>query len=207
MPSYQVNLDRFERMQTQVLGLSVDSKPCLVAWAESLGGITYPLLSDFFPHGQAAQAYGVLRTEGHSERAIFVIDKQGLIRYVDVHGIDEQPDNEVLFRILAQIEPNLVAAPPPVIERTAAPEPAADVVLYCTPWCPACKKARAYLNEHAIPYVEVDISRDRAAAERVRNWANGYETTPTFNIKGAIIVNFDKDKVDRALGLGTISTP
>ena len=84
-------------METQVLGLSVDSTDCLRAWAESLGGITYPLLSDFYPHGQVAQRYGVLRAEGFSERAIFIIDKKGIIRYVDVHDIDEQPDNEVLF--------------------------------------------------------------------------------------------------------------
>src|SRR5512136_1427972 len=97
-------------MNTQVLGISVDSTDCLNAWAESLGGITYPLLSDFWPHGQIAQMYGVLRDDGRSERAIFVIDKQGIIRYVDVHDIDLQPDNEELFRVLAQIEPQLSAA-------------------------------------------------------------------------------------------------
>ena len=68
---------RFEGVQTQVLGLSVDSTDCLRAWAESLGGITYPLLSDFYPHGQVAERYGVLRGVGSSERAIFVIDKSG----------------------------------------------------------------------------------------------------------------------------------
>ena len=77
--------------------------PCLKAWADSLGGITYPLLSDFYPHGQVAQAYGVLRSEGYSERAIFVVDKRGVIRYVDVHDIDSQPDNELLFRVLAEL--------------------------------------------------------------------------------------------------------
>ena len=81
------------------------------------------------------------------------------------------------------------------------PEPEADVVLYCTPWCPACRRARAYLQENDIPYVEVDTSRDREAAERLKGWANGYETTPTFNIKGKIIVNFKKQEVAEALGL------
>ena len=92
-------------MNTQVLGISVDSVDCLKAWAESLGGITYPLLSDFFPHGQVAQTFGVLRAEGYSERAIFVLDKQGIVRYVDVHDIDQQPDNEELFRVLEKLEP------------------------------------------------------------------------------------------------------
>lgn len=195
-------------METQVLGLSVDSIDSLAAWAESLGGITYPLLSDFYPHGEIAKLYGVLLPDGRSERAIFVIDKMGIIRYVDVHDIDLQPDNEVLFRVLAELEPQAAAAwaaraaaaeaaAPPVVSKP----PEADVVIYCTPWCPGCRRAKAYFNGLNIQYVEVDITRDRAAAARVRGWANGNETTPTFDIKGTIIVDFDKAKVDRALGL------
>ena len=65
-------------METQVLGLSVDSKDCLRAWGESLGGITYPLLSDFWPHGGVAQQFGVLRSDGKTERALFIIDKRGV---------------------------------------------------------------------------------------------------------------------------------
>jgi glutaredoxin len=187
-------------MNTQVLGISVDSKDCLRAWGESLGGITYPLLSDFWPHGHVAQLYGVLREGGYSERAIFVIDKRGIIRYVDVHKIDEQPDNDLLFRVLAELEPKvaatLQAAPP-----QAAPEPAGDVLMYCTAWCPDCRRARAWLKERGIQYVEVDITRDRAAAQKVRGWANGNETTPTFNVKGTVIVNFDEARLKKALGI------
>jgi len=84
---------------------------------------------------------------------------------------------------------------------TDAPEPAADVVLYCTPWCPGCRMARTFLKEHNIEYVEVDITRDRAAAARVRGWADGNETTPTFNIRGQIVVDWDKKKVCELLGI------
>ena len=49
--------------------------------------------------------------------------------------------------------------------------------------------------------VEIDVTRDRAAAERVRGWANGYQTTPTFNIRGQIIVNFKRKEVADALGV------
>ena len=58
--------------------------------------------------------FGVLRTDGRSERAIFIIDKNGLIRYVDVHDIDDQPDNEILFAELEKIEgkKSVVAAKP-----------------------------------------------------------------------------------------------
>jgi len=82
-------------LNAQVLGVSVDHVPCLQAWAESLGGISYPLSSDFWPHGSVARKYGVLiEEEGKSERAIFVLDKMGIIRYIDIHDIDHQPDNE-----------------------------------------------------------------------------------------------------------------
>jgi glutaredoxin len=185
-------------MNTQVLGISVDSVPCLTAWAESLGKITYPLLSDFYPHGGVAQLYGVLRPEGTSERAIFVIDKTGLIRYVDVHDIELQPDNEVLFAELARLEPQAAATWKPT-EPPPSPEPRAEVVMYCTPWCPGCRRARAYLEEKGIAYVEVDISKDRTAAARVREWANGFETTPTFNIRGQILVNFDQFRLEKLL--------
>jgi peroxiredoxin len=103
MPSYEENLDRFEGYDTQVVGISIDHTHANKAWAASLGGISYPLLSDFYPHGAVAQAYGVLRKEGMSERAIFIIDKQGIIRYIDVHDIAEQPDEEQIFEELRKL--------------------------------------------------------------------------------------------------------
>ena len=63
-----------------------------------------PLLSDFWPHGEVAKKYGVFREPaGMSERALILVDKKGVIRYIDVHQISEQPDEEVLFDELAKI--------------------------------------------------------------------------------------------------------
>ena len=73
--------------------------------------------------------------------------------------------------------------------------------MYCTPWCPDCRRARAWLAEKGIPYTEVDISKDRAAATKVRGWARGNETTPTFDIEGTIVVEFDRPKLEKALGI------
>ena len=71
-----------------------------------MGEINYPLLSDFWPHGAVAEKYGVLiREAGKSERAIFIMDKGGIIRYIDIHDIDEQPDNEVLLGELKKDHP------------------------------------------------------------------------------------------------------
>jgi peroxiredoxin len=188
-------------MQTQVLGLSVDSVPCLKAWADSLGGITYPLLSDFYPHGGVARKFGVLRKEGYTERAIFIMDKEGFIRYVDIHDIDKQPDNDVLFNILGKIDPQAGAwaAQHPLKATASSPIQQADLIMYCTTWCPGCRKARQYFQENNIPFVEIDITRDREAAARVRSYANGNETTPTFDIQGQIIVDYDLEKIKGAL--------
>jgi glutaredoxin len=188
-------------MQTQVLGLSVDSEPCLKAWAESLGGITYPLLSDFYPHGRMAELYGVLRSEGYTERAIFMIDREGILRYVDVHDIDKQPENDQLLRVLAGMDPTIKPAYEAILtEAYSSKEPDGEVVMYCTPWCQDCPHAREYFKINNIPYLEVDISRDRGAAERVRKWTGGEETTPTLKINGQVIISFDQAKIERALG-------
>lgn len=69
-----------------------------------MGGITYPLLSDFWPHGVASLKYGVLRGEGFTERALFIVDKTGVIRYIDIHPIGDQPKNSVLFDELKKIQ-------------------------------------------------------------------------------------------------------
>lgn len=103
MPSYEDDLSKFEEHDTQVLGISVDSIPSHEAWQKSLGGISYPLCADFYPHGKVAEQFGVLTSGGHSERALFIIDKQGVVRFIDVHPIDKQPDNEELFEILRKL--------------------------------------------------------------------------------------------------------
>jgi alkyl hydroperoxide reductase subunit AhpC len=81
----------------------VDSTFTNAAWANSLGVENVPLLSDFFPHGEVAQSYGALRDDGYAERVIFIIDQEGVIRYIDVNEIDELPDNEVILTELARL--------------------------------------------------------------------------------------------------------
>jgi len=85
------------------VGISCDPTPSQKAWAETIGGLSFPLLSDFWPHGDVAKKYGVLREAGFSERALFIVDKQGVIRYIDVHELREQPDEEVLFEELRKL--------------------------------------------------------------------------------------------------------
>lgn len=80
-------------MAAQVVGISCDTVYSLKAWAADLGGLNYPLLSDFWPHGEVAKRYGVFAEAlGRPERAIIVIDANGIIRYIDVHELKEVPD-------------------------------------------------------------------------------------------------------------------
>jgi glutaredoxin len=190
---------KFAGLNTQVLGISVDHVHCLRAWAESLGGVNYPLLSDFWPHGEIARRYGVMReADGKSERAIFILDARGIICYIDVHDIDNQPSNEVLFAELQKIDPSQKGVALPVED---APLPHGGIVMYCTPWCGDCRRARAWLAERGLAYTEVDISRNPKAKAQVRAWANGNETTPTFDIDGTIIVDFKPDQIAAALAV------
>ena len=104
MPAYEADLDRFRQYDAQVLGISVDSVPCNTAWAKSLGGLSYDLLSDFEPKGEVARAFDAYRAEqGISERALFIVDKEGKIAYKDIHDISDQPDNEDLFEVLRKL--------------------------------------------------------------------------------------------------------
>lgn len=186
-------------MNTQVLGISVDSVPCLEAWSKSLGNITYPLVSDFWPHGKVGSTYGVLRDDGITERAIFIIGKDGKIKYIDIHDIDTQPRNEEIYNILCEIDPDNAGKYEP--QDASAPLPKGGIVMYCTSWCPDCKRARRFLEKHKLNYKEVDIQHNSTAAAQVRKWASGNETTPTFDIDGTILVDFNEDKLKEVLGL------
>jgi len=72
-------------MNAQVLGISVDSVHSHRAFAEQLGGITFPLLADFHPKGEAVKAYGLWRDDkGYSRRAVVIVDREGIVRHVEV---------------------------------------------------------------------------------------------------------------------------
>ena len=105
MPSYEALHAEFDRRNAQVVGVSVDSVASHRAWAQTFNGInSYPLLADFHPKGEVARKYGVFReTVGSSERAVIIIDKTGVVRYIDVHDSGEQPDNLQIFEELDKL--------------------------------------------------------------------------------------------------------
>lgn len=109
MPAYNADLDKFAGFDAQVLGISVDSIPSHIAWqSKSVGKMNYPLCSDFFPHGDTAKKYGILREgdpiPGINERAVFIVDKQGKIAFAKVYDLGQQPDNEDCFEVLRKLD-------------------------------------------------------------------------------------------------------
>jgi peroxiredoxin len=103
-PGYNIAKDIFNQNDAILLGITVDNIPTLFAWTNQMGQLWFPVLSDFWPHGGVAKKYGVLRSNGVSERALFVIDKKGVIRYIDVHDINKRPPLEDLAAALEKLK-------------------------------------------------------------------------------------------------------
>ena len=91
-PGYNITKDLFTQHDAILLGITVDNLPTLHAWTGQMGQLWFPVLSDFWPHGEVAKQFGVLRTDGTSERALFIIDKKGIIRFISVSDINRRPN-------------------------------------------------------------------------------------------------------------------
>lgn len=105
IPEYQRVIETFEKYETQLLCISVDSIPCHKAWARSMGGISFPLMADYYPHGEVAQKYGVFdEKRGYAQRSVFLIDKSGLVRYIEYVDMAQLPDNQKLFTAMAELQ-------------------------------------------------------------------------------------------------------
>jgi len=102
-PGYNIVKQIFDKNNAILLGITVDNIPTLFAWTNQMGKLWFDILSDFWPHGAVAAKYGVLRSDGVTERALFVIDKKGIVRYIDVHNINERPRLEVLVKELEKL--------------------------------------------------------------------------------------------------------
>jgi len=103
-PGYNIVKDIFDQHNAILLGITVDNIPTLFSWTNQMGDLWFPVLSDFWPHGKIAGSYGVLRADGTSERALFIIDEKGIIRYIDVHDINKRPPFEDIVRELEKLK-------------------------------------------------------------------------------------------------------
>jgi mycoredoxin-dependent peroxiredoxin len=103
LPAYEADLDRFKDFDAEVVSISMDSTHALNAWQKQMH-TTFPLLSDFYPQGKVVDMFGLRHQVGMSNRAVIVIDKKGIIRYIEVlNSPSDMPNNEDLFDALRKM--------------------------------------------------------------------------------------------------------
>ena len=91
-------------MNCEILQISADPAPSLKGWAEKLGGVPFPLLSDYWPHGAVGKAYGIFNEErGMDKRAAYVLDAKGIVRYAKVYPQGTIPESPELLAELRKL--------------------------------------------------------------------------------------------------------
>ncbi|MGQ0481690.1 MAG: peroxiredoxin [Pseudonocardia sp.] len=97
------DIGSFQNDDVQVLAVSVDHVFALKAWADAQN-YDFPLLADFWPHGEVAKAYGVfLEEKGLAVRGTFLVDTSGVVRFAEVNGPGEARDQDAWKKALAAI--------------------------------------------------------------------------------------------------------
>ena len=184
MPALEALLDRFRTAHTQVLGVSVDSLYSHANWARDLGGISFPLLSDFEPKGAVASAYGLyLEDAGITDRATVLIDASGVVHHASSVG----PSGERDIGDLASLAEHLDA------EHAGAREAFADgsgvdgAVLYVRDSCGFSRAVRIAIENLRLADVEIrNVTRDLKALQALRD-LSGAETAPCLVVDGEVI--------------------
>lgn len=103
MPALEARREEFEIAGATILGISADSTYSHEAWARH-HALSYPLLSDI--HRTVCQAYGVYNPERNcAQRATFIVDKAGIVRFKEVYGPGQLPDPERLLAVVKSLGP------------------------------------------------------------------------------------------------------
>jgi peroxiredoxin len=104
---YQAERPRVLASKAETVAVTVDSIMNTTAWEREIGPFDFPICADFWPHGEVCGRYGVLREVGQeagaSERAVFVIDREGRIAFRKIYGLDEVPPMEEIFSTLGKL--------------------------------------------------------------------------------------------------------
>jgi len=158
---------RLRAAHTLPVGISIDTTYCHAAWAEQLGGVSFPLISDFHPKGEIAEKFGVyLADKGITDRATVILDADGVVRYAASVGPGGRRDVEALVAECEKLDAAWTGAPlsePSPSPSASEPLPD-DAQLYVKDNCMFSRwalYARTNLHlEDRLPVV--NVSRDPA---------------------------------------------
>lgn len=108
MPAFEAAQSQFAALNAQVVGINVDSIPSHLAWQKyAIGPLSYPLCSDFYPHGEVTDRYGLLREgppfPGISDRAVVLVDTKGKVRWKKVYDLSTLPNLEEILEALGKL--------------------------------------------------------------------------------------------------------
>jgi peroxiredoxin len=105
MKSLEANHQKLQELNTEPLGISVDSVPSKKAWAQELDVQNTKLLADFWDHGGFAKKLGIFKADkGISERANIIIDEEGKVAFLKIYPIKELPDIDEIINVLKEMD-------------------------------------------------------------------------------------------------------
>ena len=109
LPAFDSDREKFAALNAQLLDISVDSVYSHMAWQKhAIGEMHFPMCSDIYPHAAVTRAFGILREgpplPGISERAVFIVDKNGKIAFAKVYPLDQKPKDEELLAALKALQ-------------------------------------------------------------------------------------------------------
>lgn len=105
--SYQVQRPRVLENNAEIVAITVDSIMNTTAWEHAIGPFDFPLCSDFWPHGEVSERYGVLRKSGvgagSSDRAVVIVDRNGNVAFRKIYAQDQVAPVEEVLAVLGKL--------------------------------------------------------------------------------------------------------
>lgn len=183
MPALEALQDRFLAANTQPIGVSVDSVYSHANWAQSLGGVSFPLLADFHPKGAVAESFGVyLADKGITDRATIIIDADGIVRHASSVTPAGERDIAELAALCEAIDAAYEGSLPTCESGAGIPEGASLFVKSSCGFSRAVLLARDNLGlGRALP--TRNVSDDPAALDVLRE-LTGKEQAPCLVVDG-----------------------
>ena len=182
MPALEAQLTSFENAHTQVLSISIDSSPVHANFGSSLGGISYPMLSDFHPKGAMAQSYGTyLEDKGFTDRATVIVDAQGIVRHASSIG---QRDMSELAKICQEIDAAYGEGLP---ARPQPPGLPSNAIVYVRDQCAASRSVLLAKTNLGLSDVSVrNVSQDPSALAELEAISGG-KVAPILLADGKVV--------------------